>query len=310
MDGGKASGPGVIDMKGGDVILLLALQALSAAGELDGMSVTVIMTGDEERSGDPLQVARRSLIEAAGNADVAIGFEDGDGKSEHAVIARRGASSWTLRVTGTPAHSSQIFTAAVGPGAIFEAARILELFRAKMAGEEYLTFSPGVILGGTDVDLDESQSRGTAFGKSNVVAGHAVVQGDLRTVSPSQLEKAQAEMRAIVARSLPHTGSEITFDDSYPPMAPSEGNRRLLRLYDRVSRDLGFGPVTATDPRDAGAADVSFTAAKVEMAIDGLGLKGKGGHTVQETADLGMLAVQAKRAAVLLHRLAGAGDSR
>ena len=117
-------------------------------------------------------------------------------------------------------------------------------------------------------------------------------------------------MQAIVARPLPHTSSEITFEDDYPPMAPSEGNRRLLWLYDQVSRDLGFGAVTATDPRDAGAADVSFTAGPVGRALDGVGLKGEGGHTVRETADLRMLPIQAKRAAVLLHRLAQRDPAR
>jgi glutamate carboxypeptidase len=297
-------------MKGGDVILVQSLKALLSAGVLDRMRVTVLMTGDEERPGEPIPAARRSLIEAARGADFAIGFEDGDGKPDHAVIARRGSSSWTLRVTGTPAHSSQIFTPEFGAGANFETARVLNEFRERMAGERYLTFSPGLVLGGTTVDLEPSLSRGTAFGKGNVIAGHAVAEGDLRTVSPEQLERAKRTMREIAARHLPGTASEITFEDDYPPMAPTEGNRRLLRLYDRVSRDLGFGPVTATDPADAGAADVSFAAGQVTMALDGIGLKGRGGHTVGETADLTMLAVQTKRAAVHLHRLAGPGGPR
>ena len=87
-------------------------------------------------------------------------------------------------------------------------------------------------------------------------------------------------------------------------MAASEGNRRLLALYDRVSRDLGHGPVDAVNPRNAGAADVSFAAEFVEMALDGIGLMGKGGHTVDETADLSTLPMQTERAAVLMLRLA------
>jgi len=305
LDGMAARGPGVIDMKGGDVILVQALKALSSAGLLDRLAITVVMSGDEERPGELLEPARRTLIAAARTADIAVGFEDGDGKPQKAVIGRRGSSSWTLRVTGTPAHSSQIFREEVGAGAVFEVARVLNEFRERMAGERYLTFSPGVVLGGTTVDLEPSLSRGTVFGKGNVIAGHAVAQGDLRTVSPEQLERVKKTMRDIVARHLPHTSSEIVFEDDYPPMAPSEGNRLLLRLYDQASRDLGFGPVTATDPSDAGAADVSFAAGLVTMAIDGIGLKGRGGHTVEETADLTMLPVQTKRAAVLLYRLSG-----
>jgi glutamate carboxypeptidase len=76
-----------------------------------------------------------------------------------------------------------------------------------------------------------------------------------------------------------------------------------LSLYDRASRDLGSGEVTAVDPGAAGAADISFTAGRVAMALDGLGLMGKGGHTEQETADLTTLPSQTKRAAVLMYRL-------
>src|SRR5690606_41274451 len=104
------------------------------------------------------------------------------------------------------------------------------------------------------------------------------------------------------------TAAHVMCEDSYPPMTPTAGNERLLALYDEVSRDLGFGPVTAVDPRKAGAADVSFAAAHVEMAIDGLGLLGGDSHTPREYADLRTLPLQTKRLAVLLYRLGrGAG---
>ena len=298
-----ARGPGTTDMKGGDVIIVQVLKALESVGGLDGMSVTVIMTGDEERVGAPLGLARAALIEAAEAADYAIAFEDGDGDPRTAVIARRGSTSWRLRVTGTPAHSSQIFREDIGAGAIYEAARILTGFYEGLAGERFLTFNPGMILGGTSVDFDTAGARGLAFGKNNVIAEHTIVSGDLRTISIEQLERAKERMRVIVAASLPHTSAEISFRDSYPPLAPSDGNQRLLAMLDQASRDLGLGPVKAVDPRKAGAADVSFTAGLVEMAIDGLGLMGDGGHTVRETADLRTLPTQTKRAAVLLYRL-------
>ena len=78
----------------------------------------------------------------------------------------------------------------------------------------------------------------------------------------------------------------------------------MLALYSQVSEDLGFGPVTAVNPLRAGAADISFAADHVDMAIDGLGMSGSEGHTVNETGYLPSLALQAKRAAVLLYRLA------
>ncbi len=221
-----------------------------------------------------------------------------------AVVSRRGAGGWTLVVTGTPAHSSQIFKPEIGAGAVYETARILNGFYERLSKEPYLTFNPGVALGGTQVTLDTTGTAGSASGKSNVVAERMTVTGDLRTLSPEQLARAKQTMTEIVAQHLPRTTATITFDDGYPPMAPTDGNRRLLGMYDEVSRALGFWPVAAVDPSRAGAADVSFVADLVPMAIDGIGLSGRDGHTVNETADLRMLPVQTKRAAVLLWRLA------
>lgn len=302
--GGRARGPGVIDMKGGDVIIVSALKALRAAGALDRMNVAVILTGDEEKAGSPLAEARKDLVDLASRSEAAIGFEDGSGRPDEAIVARRGSTDWVLRTAGTPAHSSQIFREDVGAGAIFEAARILDGFYRRLSGEKYLTFSPGAIVGGTDAEYDPARNRGAAFGKGNVVAGTAVAQGDLRTISPEQLALAKDAMRSIVDAHLPRTTASIRFEDGYPPMAPSEGNRSLLALYDRVSRDLGLGPVAATDPMRAGAADVAFAAGRVTMAIDGAGLCGTDDHTDRETADLSTLPSQTKKAAILLWRLA------
>lgn len=303
VEGNAIKGPGTTDMKGGDVIIVHALRALQASGQLGRVSVRVVMMGDEENRGEPMALANQALIEAGEWADIAIGFEDGDGDPKTAAISRRGASDWTLEVTGKPAHSSQIFQPDVGVGAIFEAARILDGFRSALSGIENLTFNPGVIVGGTDTSLDIDSSRGTAFGKGNVIAQKVRVSGDLRSISPRQLADAREAMKRIVAASLPGASATITFGEGYPPMAPSEGNARLLAIYDAASQDHGFGPVVAINPRKAGAADISFVADKVDMAIDGVGLMGAGGHTVDETADLATLDSQTIRAAVTIYRL-------
>lgn len=298
-----AHGPGIADMKGGNVIIVSALRALQEAGQLGGLDITIVMTGDEERSGSPIAEARKALTDAAERADVALAFENSDGDPRTAVVSRRGSTSWTLEVTGKPAHSSQIFKSTVGAGAIYEASRILTQFYEQLSTVENLTFNPGVILGGTTVDYDATQSRGEAFGKNNVVAEVSTISGDLRAISPEQLEMAKASMQAIVADHLPGTEATLTFRDSYPPLAPTDGNYKLLSMYDEVSQDLGLGPVGPVDPRNAGAADVSFTAGLVDMAIDGMGLGGADDHTVDETGDLWTLPIQTKRAAVLIYRL-------
>jgi glutamate carboxypeptidase len=307
VDDRTARGPGIIDMKGGDVVMIGALKALHSIGVLKSMNVVVVMTGDEEDSGEPLSAAREPLVAAGKKADLAIGFEDGPADPRLAVTARRGTTGWEVRVKGTPAHSSQIFRDDIGYGAVYEMARILNAFREKMAGDAHLTFNPGVLLGGTTVEFDPVQLRGSAFGKTNVVAEHAVVSGDLRALSREQFDKARKTMTEIVGASLPHTSATIRFDEGYPPMAPTDGNTKLLAMYDQASRDLGFGSVTAVSPDRAGAADVSFVAGDVKTILDGVGLMGHDDHTAKETADLTTLPSQTKRMAVLLYRIVKSG---
>jgi glutamate carboxypeptidase len=296
-------GPGITDMKGGNVVMILALTALKDAGLLDTVQVRVVLTGDEESRGRPLDIANRALIDAAIWADYAIGFEDGDGDPATAVVSRRSAGNWTLEVVGKPAHSSQIFRNDIGYGAIFETARILNTWRASLATVPNLTFNPGRIIGGTQISVDASGDRGTAFGKNNVIAETALVSGGIRADSPQQLDRAIQQMTKIASQSLPYTKANLTFTPGYPPMARTQGNLDLLARYTAISQALGYGDVLAVDPRRAGAADISFAAEHVRGAIDGLGLMGTGGHTVDETADMRTLKQQAQRAALLFYQL-------
>ena len=300
--GNTARGPGVEDMKGGNLVILFALKALHAAGALEGTSITVALTGDEESPGHPIEISRRDLIDAGIEADVALGFEGGVGSTHSATIARRGSSGWTLAVTGTRGHSSLIFGEDYGSGAIFEVARILNAFHEEVRGEEYLTFNPGVLLGGTDVEYDPGLNRGAAFGKTNVIAQSVVVDGGLRFISEEQKERARAKMRDIVSENLPGTSAEIEFRDSYPAMPPTEGNEALFQLFDEVSRDLGLGAIDAVDPGARGAADISFVAPYVD-GLAGLGPLGAGGHTIEESVELPSIRTATLRAALLIHRL-------
>ncbi len=305
--GDMATGPGVEDMKGGDVVALYALKALASAGVLRGTRIILAFTGDEEKPGQPIDVSRAELIEAGMRSDIALGFEGGVDGTGTATVARRGSSGWTLRVSGVRGHSSRVFGEEYGAGAIFEAARILAGFYDEVRGEEYLTFNPGVVLGGSEVTFDEAAAGGSAFGKTNVIAETAVVDGGLRFLSGDQEERARAAMRRVVERHLPMTAAEITFDDGYPAMPPTARNEQLLAELDEVSRDLGFGPVVAVDPGRRGAADISFVAPYVS-GLDGLGVAGNGGHTTEEVIDLGSLPIVTKRAALLIYRLTR-GDS-
>lgn len=301
--GDTAEGPGVGDMKGGDVIMVAALRAMNAAGTLKNADITVFLTGDEEKPGSPLAVVRADLIDAARTSDVALDFEGlsrVDGKDVGS-IARRSSTSWTLKATARSGHSSGVCGEYAGCGAIYELARILDEFRRELP-EPNLTYNVGLVLGGSQAEMNAGDTGGNASGKPNVIAAEAIARGDIRTLSPEQEARVRARMQAVVARHLAKTQATLEFsDDGYPPMAPTEGNRALLARLNQVNAALGLPEMPAGDPAGRGAGDISFVA-----FIDGLvgmGMAGEGSHAPGETADLRSLAIQAKRAALLMTRL-------
>lgn len=295
-----ARGAGTSDMKGGDVAIIGALRALDAVGALKDAQVIVVMTGDEESAGAPLELARKDLIDAAKRSDIALAFEGG--RASRGSIARRGASSWTITTSARQAHSAGVFSTGSGYGAVYELARILDTFRREMAGEPTLTFNPGLIAGGTDVVRDSSGTSVTATGKANIISPKAFASGDLRFLRESQKDSARAHMRAIVAQHLPGTNAEITFKDAYPAMPPTDAGLQLLSRFDAVSRALGYGAVEGDPPESRGAGDVSFVAPFV-TGMDGLGVSGRGAHSPEESVNLNSLVMATERAAVLMYRL-------
>lgn len=296
-----AHAPGGNDMKGGNVIILYALKALQEQNLLSDAQIIVAFTGDEESTGSPLSVSRKDLVDAAKRSDIALGFETSTGFN-YATVARRGSSGWKVEVTGKRAHSAGVFSEKTGAGAIFEMSRILHRFYTEVKGEDLLTFNPGTLMGGTFVEYDDLSSKGTVFGKSNVVAQRAEVRGGLRFRSEEQKERAREKMRNIVADNLPMTSATITFTDSYPAMGPKASNLELLKQLNEVSQDLGQGEVLAYDPGKRGAADTSFVADYV-ACLDGLGTMGTGAHTPEETVNLNSVEALTKRTALLIYRL-------
>lgn len=296
-----ATGQGVNDMKGGDVIMIKALQALHAQGLLDDVTITAYFTGDEERGGEPLSVSRGDFIARAKHADIAIGFEGATGLNTIAT-ARRGSSDWKLEVTAKTGHSSAIFSDRAGYGAIYEAARIINEFRTTLSAEQYLTFNPGLIIGGSEISYDPSKASGSAIGKDNIISPSVVVSGDLRFLTEQQKENARATMRDIVSKSLSGTNAAIKFEDGIPSMAPTPGNENILKVIDGISQDLGQGPAVAGNPGSRGAGDISYVAAYLDC-VDGLGATGAGAHAPGETINLKDLPFLTKRAALLIYRL-------
>ncbi|MFC3712136.1 M20/M25/M40 family metallo-hydrolase [Sphingoaurantiacus capsulatus] len=301
--GDQGVGPGAADNKGGVVAMLAALRAMKAAGTLKDANIEVHLTGDEERSGDPIDIARADLIAAGKRADAALDFEGlsvEDGR-DMGSIARRSSNSWELHTTGKSGHSSGIFRAGVGDGAIYEIARIIAAFRTELP-EPNLTFNVGLITGGATATLDADAVRATATGKGNIIPGVAIARGDFRTLSQEQTVRVREKMQAIVAKHLPETGAKISFDEGYPPMAPTAGNRALLAKLNVVNKDMGLPQMAELDPLKRGAGDIAFVANDVDGLV-GLGPSSRGDHAPGEAVNLPSIAKQAKRAAILMTRL-------
>ncbi|HEY8879253.1 MAG TPA: M20/M25/M40 family metallo-hydrolase [Roseateles sp.] len=302
-DGKKVRGQGVSDMKGGDVIILLALKALNEAGALKGTTVRAVFTGDEEKVGSPTEVARAALIDAAKQSDVALAFEgatqDAQGR-DAATIGRRASGGWHLTVTARTGHSAGVF-GKDGYGAVYEAARVLNAFREQLI-EPDLTFNAATVVAGTSAKWDDGESQGSAFGKTNVIPRDAQVRGDLRYLTAEQGAKARERMQAIVEQALPGTRSKISFHESYPPMAPTPGNLKVLEAYSAASADAGLGAIVPFPPGQRGAGDVQFVAPLID-SLDGLGAAGGGAHTPDEWLDISSIERGAIRAAVLIYRL-------
>ncbi|MGB7406391.1 MAG: M20/M25/M40 family metallo-hydrolase, partial [Pacificimonas sp.] len=203
-DGDSAAGPGVADNKDGITVILAALRAMRAAGTLADANIKVVLTGDEERAGEPLAISRRDLYAAGDWADIALGFEGvsrGPDGTEYGVVARRSSSSWTLTVSAKSGHSSRVFSNASGYGAIYELARILDDFREQLI-EPNATFNVGVVGGGTPATLDADELRIASEGKTNISAETAIARGDLRTLTPEQDLRLREKMQEIVATPL------------------------------------------------------------------------------------------------------------
>lgn len=301
--GDRAIGPGVNDMKDGLAIMVSALRAMKTGGTLKDATVTIVLSGDEENAGKPTSISRADMISAAMRSDVALEFESLTQEDGHDMgsIARRSSTSWTLRASGKSGHSSGVFSDAAGFGANYELTRILDAFRQQLR-EPNTTYNVGLILGGATAEMNAIGSGGEATGKTNVIAATALARGDLRTLSNDQTERIMQRMREIVSQHLPGTDAELTFEEGYPAMPPTEGSRALLGRLNEINTALGLEQMKELDPLKRGAGDIAFVADKVDGLI-GLGAVGQGSHAPGETVDLTSFDRQIRRAAVFMTRL-------
>jgi glutamate carboxypeptidase len=302
-EGDIAIGPGSTDIKGGDMVLLAALEALQSAGVLKDASITVVLTGDEEHPGLPISISRRDLIDMAMQSDIALDFEAATVKDgiDYGSTSRRSSIIWNLKATGATGHSSGIFNPSVGYGAIYELVRSLDAFRQQLP-EKDLTFNVGYVVGGSTATVDPSQTAGQFTAEANVIPPIAYANGDIRTISDEQTQRVEEKMNHIVSEHLPKTDASIEFLGGYPAMPPTAGNRALLGIMNQVNTEAGFPLMHELDPLERGAGDISFVAKYLD-SLAGLGAVGGRTHQEGEFIDLSHQPTQVKRAALFLYTL-------
>ncbi len=263
----QAKASGGEDMKGGLVIIVEALRAMHEAGTLDDHQIIVFLTGDEEEGGRPLDLRKIPIVEAAERSDVALSFE---GTTRGSItVGRRGTEQWIVEVTGETGHSAGIFRPEYGYGASYEAARIVDGFREEVAGIPNVSLNPAIVISGSDTSYDATAHKGSTSGVTNIIADRAVIEGDMRFLTPEQRLEVMQTMEAIVMNgNLPGTSAKIKWNEGYPSMPPTPGNYELARILDGVSRDLGTESITPGDPGRRGAGDVSFVASMSTRSTD------------------------------------------
>ena len=261
VQGGRAFGPGVLDMKASITMMMFALLALQEV-QAQHRPVTIFLDTDEEVGSE----SSRSITESiARECDAVLVLEPAQGPRGLLKTSRKGVGSFTIRVHGRASHSGVDFEK--GQSAIIELARqILEVTKF-IDLPRGITVNPGVIHGGT---------------RSNVIAAEAWAEVDIRV--SRMADKADLEqMFANLCPFNPHCRLEVTGGLNRPPMERTAGTVRLLEMAQALARELGMELGESTT---GGGSDGNFTSALGIPTLDGLGPVGEGAHAANESIQL------------------------
>jgi glutamate carboxypeptidase len=281
VEGERAYGPGVADMKGGLVMNLFVLAAFHRFGGHPAPLVALI-TSDEE-IGSP---ACRPLIEAEARSALAVFNSEPGRQSGNIVSRRKGGVFMLMRITGKAAHSGANF--ADGRSAIEAMARKITQLHALIDLERGTTVNVGLVRGGQSV---------------NTVAPWAEGEIDLRYVRTADRERAVTQIRQIVEEvEVEETSGELEIKGEFLPLEPTTESERLLGVYQKSATKLGFrveGEFTG------GCADSGFTAAMGAPTLCAVGPIGGKGHSPDEYMLIDSLVLRAQAAALTIARLGG-----
>lgn len=259
VEGDKLFGPGVMDMKGGAYMGMSAFRSLSRQGGLVRPMI-YMFTPDEEVG----SIGTRSLIEelAAGAAYVLVTEPARPGG--RVVTARRGSGRFDVHLRGIPAHSGS--GQDVGRSAIREAAYQILAIEALNDSDRGVSSTVGLVKGGTAV---------------NTIPEHCWFKVDFRMREPEDAARLDRFIRELV----PHCADVQIRVEGCITRPPYRKCEAIDELHARV-QEIGRDHTLSLDelPLALGGSDANFPASMGVPTIDGLGIEGFGGHTLEEHA--------------------------
>ncbi|MGA3099035.1 MAG: M20 family metallopeptidase [Bryobacteraceae bacterium] len=276
---GRLWGPGVFDMKAGIAFFIFAVKALRDLETPVPRRVVLQLNSDEEVGSH----SSRPLTEKnAARSQAVLVLEPATGPEGKLKTARKGVGEFTITVRGKAAHSGLDFEA--GASAVLELARQLERIAGFTQLKRGITVNPGVISGGTRV---------------NVVPAEARAEVDMRVVrlrDAPALEKKFRALRPLDKRC----AIEVAGGLNRPPMERTPGVVRLFRMAQALGREMG---VELGESLSGGGSDGNFSAALGIPTLDGLGAVGEGAHAVNESIRVNRIADRTALIAKLLAAL-------
>jgi glutamate carboxypeptidase len=261
---GRAWGPGVLDMKTGVVMGLMALRILAEAGHLS-RPVIFLLNSDEETGSDHSRALTESLARECASVFV---LEPAQGIPGAYKTARKGVANYRLQVHGVAAHSGVDFSR--GHSAVAELGRQIERASAFTNLARGITVNAGVIGGGT---------------RSNVVAAEAWAEFDVRIAKAADAPRMDRRFRSLRAVDRQCT-LEVAGGLNRPPMERTPGTVALFRRAATMAKGLGFDLQEAAT---GGGSDGNFTSALGIPTLDGMGAVGEGAHADHESVLLDAL---------------------
>jgi glutamate carboxypeptidase len=280
-EGALRRGPGVLDMKGGLIVIAWALKALAASGGLERLPpLRLVVVSDEEVGSPEGQGVIRRVI---GGAQSCLVFESG--RAGDAIITRRKGTGAVRAVAyGRAAHAGNAHQE--GANAILVLARFIDAVQQLTDYPRGLTVNVGRVMGGQ--------------GK-NTVPDQAEAEVDLRFCTRADGEELVRRFHEVAAKAcagVPGTRLELVGGVAREPLERSEASAALLGAYGRCAHASGLGHGEA--PLVGGGSDASTSSAMGIPSIDGLGPRGKGFHTVEEYIEVDTLIPKAQALARFL----------